>query len=277
MRMRTPLANAISPASSSQGTTLGAVGQRARCKVIGDRPTCQAGSCTITRLDGICRALPPDRMLHRSRFRTEYQSVREREGRASTSSEYYPVLPFRDLTGCKRGQRAIRARTFAHFDYQILLRIAARNPRGADLLGIGARFPAKMDRLPVASRQFDAVICNASFHYSVDYEVTLAESLGYLVVIADSPIYRRAESGEQKIEERKVDFRGRFGFSSDSRPSKEYLTPQILSDLSRPLSFKWQREKPWYRLAWSLRPLKAWMLGKGEPSKFYLLWARVEQ
>jgi ubiquinone/menaquinone biosynthesis C-methylase UbiE len=139
-----------------------------------------------------------------------------------------------------------------------------------------------MDRLPFASRQFDAVIFNASFHYSVDYEVTLAESLRCLrrpgiVVIADSPLYRRSKSGEQMIEERKVDFRRRFGFSSDSLPSKEYLTRRILSDLARGRSLQWQMEKPWYGLAWALRPLKARILCKREPSKFYLLWARVEQ
>src|SRR5215469_281808 len=331
MRMSTPVANAMPLASSSQGTTLGAVVQCPACRqtigtVTRDRAACPACACAITRVKGIYRALPPDRMLHYSRFIAEYESVRGREGRGSSSSDYYLALPFRDLSGRNRWQWAIRARTFAHFEQQILPRIAALNPRGADILDLGAGngwlsyrlarkghhpvaldlidnqfdglgaaqhyfsdltqpfpcFQAEMDRLPFASRQFDAVIFNASFHYSVDYEVTLAESLRCLrrpgfVVIADSPTYRRRKSGEQMIEERKEDFRRRFGFSSDSLPSKEYLTPQILSDLSRRLSFKWQREKPWYGLAWSLRPLKAWMLGKREPSKFYLLWTRIEQ
>ena len=329
--MSTPLANAIPPASSSDGTTLGAVVECPACrrtigKVFRDRATCPGCAWAITRVDGIYRALPPDRRFYFSRFIAEYQSVREREGRGSTASDYYLALPFSDLTGRNRWQWAIRARTFAHFERQILPGIAALNPGGADILDIGAGngwlsyrlarkghhpvaldlidnsfdglgaarhyfselsqpfpcFQAEMDRLPFASRQFDAVIFNASFHYSVDYEVTLAESLRCLrrpgfVVIADSPTYRRRKSGEQMIEERREDFRRRYGFASDSLPSKEYLTPQILSDLSRRRSVKWQIEKPWYGLAWALRPLKAWMLGKREPSKFYLLWARVEQ
>src|SRR5215472_8385643 len=287
MRMSSPLANAIPPASSSQGALLGAVVECPACrqiigKLFGDGATCQACASSITCVDGIYRALPPDRMLHFSRFVAEYQSVRGREGRGSTSSDYYLALPFCDLSGRNRWQWAIRARTFAHFERQILPGIAALNPGGADILDIGAGngwlsyrlarkghhpvaldlidnsfdglgaarhyfselsqpfpcFQAEMDRLPFASRQFDAVIFNASFHYSVDYEVTLAESLRCLrrpgfVVIADSPTYRRRKSGEQMIEERREDFRRRYGFASDSLPSKEYLTPQILSDLSR--------------------------------------------
>jgi len=329
--MSSPLANAIPPASSSQGALLGAVVECPACrqiigKLFGDGATCQACASSITCVDGIYRALPPDRMLHFSRFVAEYQSVRGREGRGSTSSDYYLALPFSDLTRRNHWQWAIRARTFAHFEHQILPRIAALNPRGADILDIGAGngwlsyrlarkghhpvavdlldngfdglgaarhyfsdltrpfpcFQAEMDRLPFAPRQFDAVIFNAAFHYSVDYEVTLAESLRCLrrpgiVVIADSPLYRRSKSGEQMIEERKIDFRRRFGFSSDSLRSKEYLTRRILSDLARGRSWKWQMEKPWYGLAWALRPLKARILRKREPSKFYLLWARVEQ
>ena len=329
--MSPPLASAIPPASASEGAPLGTVVQCPACrqiigKLLGDRATCRACAYAITRVDDIYRALPPERMLHFSRFVAEYQSVRGREGRGSTSSEYYLALPFCDLTGRNRWQWAIRARTFAHFEQQILPRIASLNPRGADILDIGAGngwlsyrlarqghhpvaldlldngfdglgaarhyfsdltrpfpcFQAEMDRLPFASREFDAVIFNASFHYSVDYEVTLAESLRCLrrpgiIVIADSPLYRRPKSGEQMIEERKIDFRRRFGFSSDSLPSKEYLTRGILSDLAQGRSLKWQMEKPWYGLAWALRPLKARILRKREPSKFYLLWARVDE
>jgi SAM-dependent methyltransferase len=330
MRMSPPFANAIPPLSSEE-TPLGAVVQCPACrqiigKLLCEQATCQACACVITRVGGIYRALPPDRMLHFSRFVAEYQSVRGREGRGSTSSDYYLALPFCDLSGRNGWQWAIRARTFAHFEQQILPRIATLNPHGADILDIGAGngwlsyrlarkghhpvaldlidngfdglgaarhyfsdlarpfpcFQAEMDRLPFASRQFDAVIFNASFHYSVDYEVTLAESLRCLrrpgiVVIADSPLYRRSESGEQMIAERKLDFRRRFGFSSDSLPSKEYLTRRILSDLARGRSLKWRIEKPWYGLAWAFRPLRAWILRKREPSKFYLLWARIER
>jgi SAM-dependent methyltransferase len=142
-------------------------------------------------------------------------------------------------------------------------------------------FHAEMDRLPFASRQFDAVVFNASLHYSIDYAVTLQEALrclrrpGYLVIV-DTPFYRRAASGEQMLAERKANFCRRFGFASDSLPSKEYLTPEVLADLARRLSFAWHVAKPWYGLNWAMRPLKACILRKREPAKFYLLWARVE-
>lgn len=143
-------------------------------------------------------------------------------------------------------------------------------------------FQAEMDRLPFASFQFDAVIFNAAFHYSLNYETTLRETLrclrrpGYLV-IADTPLYRRSESGRQMIQERRGEFQRKFGFASDSLPSQEYLTPQILSELSERLSLKWHMEKPWYGINWALRPLKARCQRKREPSKFYLLWAKVEE
>ena len=142
-------------------------------------------------------------------------------------------------------------------------------------------FQAEMDRLPFAAGQFDAVIFNAAFHYSLNYETTLKETIRCLrrpgfVVIADSPLYRRRESGEQMIRERRIEFQSKFGFASDSLSSQEYLTPEIVSDLAQRLSLKWHIEKPWYGLSWALRPVKARLQRKREPSKFYLLWAKVE-
>jgi ubiquinone/menaquinone biosynthesis C-methylase UbiE len=325
MKTGTAVTDAISPSAT------GTIRVQLQCPACTDpisshNMSCDSCGFTIAQLDGIYRALPPDRVLHFSRFMAEYETVRVQEGRHSSSSDYYLALPFRDLTGRNSWQWSIRAQTFRHFERLILRGITTLNPRGADILDVGAGnawlsyrlamkgcqpiavdladnhsdglgaayhyfsqgiepfpcFQAEMDHLPFAARQFDAVIFNASFHYSVNYEVTLKEALrclrrpGY-IVIADSPLYRCAESGQQMIEERKANFRDRFGFSSDSLSSKEYLTPEILSDLSKQLSLTWQIVKPWYGLTWALRPLKARVLRKREPAKFYLLWARVER
>ncbi|MBO0910455.1 MAG: class I SAM-dependent methyltransferase [Acidobacteria bacterium] len=143
------------------------------------------------------------------------------------------------------------------------------------------RFQAEMDRLPFEDRQFDAVIFNASFHYSTDYEVTLEEALrclkrpGYLV-ITDSPCYQRPEAGERMVQEKHASFRRTFGLASDSLRSMEYLTPQILARLANRLSIEWEVGKPWYGVSWALRPFKAFVLGKRETSKFYVFWARVK-
>jgi ubiquinone/menaquinone biosynthesis C-methylase UbiE len=144
------------------------------------------------------------------------------------------------------------------------------------------RFAAEMDRLPFASNQFDAVIFNASLHYSTNYLTTLSEAMrclkrpGYLLVM-DSPFYTRPHSGEQMVQEKRQEFQRRFGFSSDSIASEEFLTREKLSAISSQLDLKWQVNKPWYGIQWALRPLKARLRGKREPAKFYLLWAMVEK
>ena len=64
---------------------------------------------------------------------------------------------------------------------------------------LGSLFPrvqAELDNLPFADSQFDLAIFNASFHYSENYEKTLAEALrcvrnGGMVVIADYSVVRR--------------------------------------------------------------------------------------
>jgi SAM-dependent methyltransferase len=146
--------------------------------------------------------------------------------------------------------------------------------------GAFPRFQAEMDHLPFASEQFDVVIFNASFHYSVDYERTLTEALRCLrrpghVIIADSPFYLRDESGRTMLEERREMFQQRFGFRSDSIESREYLTPRTLDKLAATFSLRWTVLKPWYGIGWALRPLKAHLFRRREPAKFYLLWAEV--
>ena len=143
------------------------------------------------------------------------------------------------------------------------------------------RFKAEMDCLPFMPAQFDVVIFNASLHYSVDYRRTLQEALRCLrrgghLIIADSPFYWSEESGQKMLQEKRATFNRQFGFSSDSIQSREYLTPDTLNDLSTRLSLKWSIYKPWYGLNWALRPMKARLLGRREPSKFYLLHARME-
>jgi SAM-dependent methyltransferase len=144
------------------------------------------------------------------------------------------------------------------------------------------RFQADMDHLPFDSGQFDVAIFNASFHYSSDYERTLREVLRCvrrpgMVVVADSPFYRREESGKQMLEERQAMFERQFGVRSDSNHSREYLTQGILNELAERLAIQWNVCKPWYGLRWVLRPLRARLLRRREPSKFYLWWFKVEK
>jgi SAM-dependent methyltransferase len=143
------------------------------------------------------------------------------------------------------------------------------------------RFQAEMDHLPFDSGQFDVAIFNASFHYSSDYERSLTEALRCLrrpgiVIVADSPFYFGEESGRQMLEERQAMFERQFGVRSDINHSREYLTQRTLDELAERLAIQWNVGKPWYGLGWALRPAKARLLRRREPSKFYLLWFKAE-
>jgi SAM-dependent methyltransferase len=143
------------------------------------------------------------------------------------------------------------------------------------------RFQAEMDRLPFDNAQFDLVVFNASFHYSEDYSRTLAEAIRCLrpsgqLLILDSPFYHQEESGERMVEERREEYRRKYGFASNSICSREFLTPMVLDLLARNHCVSWRILKPWYGIGWALRPLKARLTKRREPAQFYVLWGRVE-
>ena len=142
------------------------------------------------------------------------------------------------------------------------------------------RIQAEADNLPFADRQFDLVVYNASFHYSEDYEKTLAEALrctrqGGTVLIADSPWYSDEQSGVRMLEERRALFIKRYGFPSDGLSSLEYLTDERLARLEQRFGFRWQIHEPFYGLRWQLRPWLARLRHKREPSRFRIYAARA--
>jgi ubiquinone/menaquinone biosynthesis C-methylase UbiE len=140
---------------------------------------------------------------------------------------------------------------------------------------------AEMDHLPFAAAQFDIVFFNASFHYSVDYEQTIAEALRCLrrpghLIISDSPFYRSELSGQKMIQEKHAAFRKRHAFRSDSIPSLEYLTRPRLDHLADKFGLQWKTLRPWCGINWVMRPVKAFVLRKREPSNFFLFLAQVQ-
>jgi SAM-dependent methyltransferase len=135
---------------------------------------------------------------------------------------------------------------------------------------------AEFDRLPLASSQADLIIYNASFHYSTDYRATLLEARRVLrpggsVVVLDTPVYRRPESGQRMMAERHRQFEATFGTRSDSVPSIEFLTDAMLGELALDLGVRWRRSIAWYGWAWWWRPWKARLQRKREPSRFITL------
>ena len=106
------------------------------------------------------------------------------------------------------------------------------------------RFQAEAERLPFQDDQFDAIIFNASFHYSEDYAVTLREAFrcvrkGGTVILSDTPWYSCEESGRRMVSERHAFFLQRYGTASDSIQSLEYITDERLRSLEEHLSIQW--------------------------------------
>ena len=135
---------------------------------------------------------------------------------------------------------------------------------------------AEFDNLPLADRSFDLAIFNASFHYSADYVRTLAETFRVLqpsgaAIIMDTPVYGTPEQGSRMVEERKQRYRERFGFPSDAQQSAEFLDRTTLAGLARQLKIRWAIHRPWYGWKWHSRPISAWLRGKRQPSRFWIL------
>jgi SAM-dependent methyltransferase len=141
------------------------------------------------------------------------------------------------------------------------------------------RFQAELARLPFQDEQFDAVIFNASFHYTEDYVGTLREALRCVkrdgaVIISDTPWYSRDESGRRMVAERSAAFFKQYGTASDSIKSLEYLTDERLRTLEEQLGIRWTIHRPRYGLKWAMRPLVARLRNRREPSRFRIYATR---
>jgi ubiquinone/menaquinone biosynthesis C-methylase UbiE len=288
-------------------------------RVTAERVTCPRDGLDFWKIDGIWRFLLPESEAHYAQFIKDYESIRRSERRGSTSQSYYRALPFRDLRGHHKADWSIRARSFNLLVKNVLTRLQNPLERSLKILDLGAgngwlsnRLAAQGDRvlavdllineqdglgawkhyehsftplqaefnhLPVIDRFADAVIFNASFHYSENYVETLKEALRVLsrdgrIVIMDTPVYRRGESGKQMIQEREAQFQEKYGFASDHLESESYLTYARLQELAQKLNIHWKLITPFYGLRWLLRPLISTVLRRREPAKFHLIVGR---
>jgi SAM-dependent methyltransferase len=142
------------------------------------------------------------------------------------------------------------------------------------------RFHAELDNLPFADSQFDVVIFNASFHYSENYERTMAEALRCTrgngsVIIADTPWYSNEESGLRMVAERRALFIKTYGFPSDGLCSLEYLTDRRLARMASWLGIHWRVHEPYYGIRWQMRPWLAKLRQKRTPSHFRIYVAKA--
>lgn len=286
-----------------------------------DRVLCPRDGLEFRIENGIWRFLLPENEVHYARFIQDYETVRRAEGRGSPSAEYYRLLPFKDLSGRHRADWKIRARSFAVLVKNVLTRLQAPLGRGLKIIDLGAgngwlsgRLAAQGDRvvavdllvneqdglgvwkyyqhsftpvqaefnhLPVMDCFADAVIFNASFHYSENYAETLREALRVLspqgrLVILDSPVYRRSDSGRQMVQEREEQFKEKYGFASNNLQSENYLTYTRLKELAQEFDLTWKFVTPFYGFRWMIRPLVAAVRRRREPAKFHLIVGRKE-
>jgi hypothetical protein len=91
------------------------------------------------------------------------------------------------------------------------------------------------------------------------------------VVILDSPFYRRAESGEEMVTEKRRSTVDRFGTLAAAlleRPSIEYLTVRRLEQAARPLGLSFRRHRVAYPLWYEARAAISRLKGRRAPSRF---------
>lgn len=104
------------------------------------RMVCPHEANVFVQEGGVWRFLRPDRQAHFEQFITEYEVVRQKEGRGSKEPEgaaFYRALPFRDLTGRFADDWKIRAKSFT----MLLKRVidpAEKKQRGLQILDLGA-------------------------------------------------------------------------------------------------------------------------------------------
>jgi len=283
----------------------------------GESPiVCPNCSVVYERRDGILSLLPPARREYYSQFLREYTHIRMAEGRGAQPDSYFLRLPECDPSHPMAWQWRIRSCTVKAFDRSIdllpgskvldlgsgcgwfsnHLAKAGHHPCAIDVTvdeqdGLGAaryysaEWPcvqAEFDGLPFPDQSVDMVVYNASLHYSTNYSRTLNEALRVLrpsgrVVILETPIYKRDESGARMAAERHQQFEKRYGTRSDSVPSIEYLTWKMLRNLGDELGLKWRVVRPWYGLQWAMRPWIARFKRKREPSQFAILIAERQE
>lgn len=277
---------------------------------------CVRDGLRFERRDGIWRFLPPDRATHYDRFIREYGAIRRAERRGSADDGYYRALPFKDTTGVRRSDWRIRAASFRSFARAVLKPIEAEAHRPLRILDLGAgngwlsyrlarrghsvaaldlavneedglgaqahydvsflAVQAEYDRAPFARGVFDLAVFNASFHYSTDYDATLAEALRVLtppggLVILDTPVYHDAASGVKMVEERRAQFRLAYGYPSDALPSEEFLTHARLEELGAAHGLRWRLIRPFFGVGWAARPVAARLRGHREPAGFFVI------
>jgi SAM-dependent methyltransferase len=212
---------------------------------------------------GIHRLLPAERRRDQQAFLELYQRMRRDEGwRAEPGLPQVPAThPYAGLWAqrAERFERAIGlcAQALAPPRWDVLevgagcawvsVQLLARGHRvaavdvnhdpddglrAADrLLGASQRLDraeAEMDELPLAAWSFDLVVAAGSLHYVRDLQRALVElrrvtRKGGLLLVLDSPVYRRRPDGEAMVAARMKALEQRLGLTVPRESQSSYL------------------------------------------------------
>lgn len=135
---------------------------------------------------------------------------------------------------------------------------------------------AAFESIPLDDSSADLIIFAGSLHYATEYEAVLQEAKRVAggrgqVVVMETPVYRRASSGEQMVRELHQRLRQQHGIGADALAHENYLTLQQLHELGDRLGLAWRVIEPFYGWRWALAPWLAKLRGQREPARFYIL------
>lgn len=265
----------------------------------GESAQCPACHSTFHRTGNIWRFVNVTLDPYRSFIET-YRVVRRAEGWGSTDALHYLDLPHVAPDAPHAKIWRVRAVTFKSLLRHLarpstLLDVGAGNgwlsyqllKRGHTMVsldlnddardGLGARevYPlplecaqADMQQLPFAGEQFDAVIFNASLHYTTNLEGALESSLRVLkpdgkLFVMDSPMYRERASGDAMLNAKARSFQETYGIEL-TREQRGYLTFDDFKSVA--LHWTWHESVADWRT--KLRAASARRRGKREPARF---------
>jgi SAM-dependent methyltransferase len=207
-------------------------------------------------------------------FHRQYRRVRERDGHGARPVDACRALPF--VAGGSDGasEWRIRQESFS----SLIELLASQGWRSARILDAGAgtgwlsnqlaareHRPVAVDRyddrddglgacavyqsafpavqadfnaLPFAAAQFDAVVFNASLHYSPDVDRTIAEAARVLaacglLVVMDSPMFECEHDGEAMLRGQTERLRTEFDEQMPILPGVGFLTRDSLATAAR--------------------------------------------
>jgi SAM-dependent methyltransferase len=215
--------------------------------------SCRSCDAEVACRGGIFRFLSDPQLAQVEPLIAQYRRVRAQDGYRERAAAYYRQLPQVSRGDPQDAVWRIRQESFRHLCRRVLTRLGRRSLRVLDLgagngwlshrltllgnvcvavdwlddpddgLGAALHYPttftrvqADFDRLPVVAGQFDAVIFNASLHYSANPSATLRSASkalmnGGALVVMDSPVFASDADGRRMLAERRQGFADRIG------------------------------------------------------------------